>query len=325
MKTKPLSSSSPQSSYNGGQESVPTSAGCIFKILRRILCFSSLAPSTFDHIQENEKENSLEIGGSDNLGIVARLMGLESRPESISSPQKRTRRIIPAYQELEDENFFILSFENSENITKKMKKVRRRRRRRESSKEMNNENADLNMISQGDLDLDSCIKNESDFKVEINPRKVLCPLKNSCQNSEKIRKNIDIKEGDSENSSPNSVLEFVDFSNDQETAAFSGDNSRFSNSKLRRTLSEELDNCGNSKDKGFINNGYGGQIKLGSKHQIYAENLDQISRLAAKEMINSRWVYEEISKNQHYFREIGRDISSEILDLLLDELLINMS
>lgn len=95
---------------------------------------------------------------------------------------------------------------------------------------------------------------------------------------------------------------------------------------MRRPLSDELENCGNSREKRLINNGNGKQEKLSrllrNRYQNYAETWEEIGKLAATEMIKSSWVHHEISKDQHYFMEIGRDLASNILDQLLDELLL---
>ncbi|KAI3461664.1 hypothetical protein Pfo_018327 [Paulownia fortunei] len=378
---KALSSFSSPSSCNA-HETLSSSrngrtAGCISRILRRILCFSSLPSCPFDRLKEEVKDSSM-AGATGTPGIVARLMGLESLPliepiegsplmscadsfKKSRSPQVRRRWIIPTYQELEDDNFFILSFEqegdgheshierrksgkNSGRMQQSMgeKCKKKSMRRRESLQERNKENQGENIVSKGNLldgvviqkDSNSGIGNNSDFQVE-NPSNVLRPLKNSCQKPEKIRKKkakgdslaaINCEtEGDSENSSPISVLEFVEFPTDQETAC-SGDISRLASSKMRRTLSEELENCGKSKEKRLINSGFDEREKhsrLRNRHQNYAGKWDEIGELAAKEMIKSSWVHDEISKNQHHFKEIGRDLASKILDQLMDELLIN--
>ncbi|XP_073151489.1 uncharacterized protein [Henckelia pumila] len=102
--------------------------GCMGRFLRRILCINSIrSPPP----EEEQKEPPMACTESASTpGIVARLMGLEPLPfmESIArspvlksfepfrkprSPDGRYHRIIPTYKEvLEDENFFILSFES---------------------------------------------------------------------------------------------------------------------------------------------------------------------------------------------------------------------
>lgn len=259
-----FSSSSPSScnvpeTLSASRNRRTSSAGCIARILRRILCFSSLPSCPFDHFKEDEeKEDSLLlVDRPDTPGLVARLMGLESLPridpieqspsansaDSIKkprSPQVRRRRIIPTYQELEDDNFFIFSFEHGTERRKSGANsdgMRRSKslRRRERLQEENKENEGVNVLSEANLDSDSNIRNESDFQAE-DTRNVLRPLNNSCQNPETLTRKKRAKEdygsgaissfeteGDSENSSPNSVLhEFVEFPTDIQETGCSG-------------------------------------------------------------------------------------------------------
>lgn len=191
---KPTSSFSSPSSPDhriggGGGRDTTTTAGCLSRILRRILCFSGLPLCSLDRIKEEEREGDVVIGAPGaTLGVVARLMGLDSIPrvgpigktplssgqaDSCSPRLRPPRGSIPAYRELEDDNFFILSFEKS--------------RRRKSSRK-------------------SC------KKIEKNNTKL---TKKDCLAAKITFENED----ESENSSPNSVLEFVGFSADQESAS----------------------------------------------------------------------------------------------------------
>ncbi|KAL3829055.1 hypothetical protein ACJIZ3_017857 [Penstemon smallii] len=309
----------------------PSPGCCIARVIRRILCISN-APSSypFDHFKE--EENDPLVPGAP--GIVARLMGLESsttpitRNPSTDSLRKSSRKIIPTtYQEFEDENFFILSFDQEEENTefipskckkKKKKKSRRRRRRKSFHQEWDKENEGFKEGLEENLDPPNHNKKDSRSIV-------LGPLKNSCQKSERFMKMkakqdklgiVKIEnECDSENSSPNSVLDFLG----SETAT-SGNISRLANSKLRRTLSEELENFRKSIKDGEEKK----HTRLMNRNQNYAEIWDKIGSLAAREMIKSSWLEAQISKNHIHFKEIGRDIASEILQQLLDELLINM-
>lgn len=95
------------------------------------------------------------------------------------------------------------------------------------------------------------------------------------------------------------------------------------NSKLRRPLSEELDNCRDSKQKitldGLDLEG-GNLVRL--RHN-YSERLDEVGKMAAMDTMRSSWLHEEILQNKHCFNEIGRDIASNVFDHLLEELVIN--
>lgn len=96
-----------------------------------------------------------------------------------------------------------------------------------------------------------------------------------------------------------------------------GDISRLANSKMRRTLSEELENCGNkSEEKKLINSGF---EKLRKIDQNCAEKWEEICKLAGVELIKSKWLDDKVSKDEHNVKEIGREIASCILDQLLDD------
>ncbi|KAL0370698.1 UNVERIFIED_CONTAM: hypothetical protein Sangu_0387900 [Sesamum angustifolium] len=337
-----------------------TSAGCIARVLRRILCFTSLPSCPFDQFKEDEKKkDGLLVDRPETPGIVARLMGLESIPgidrieqspsanssKKPRSPQVRRQRIIPTYQEQEDDNFFILSFEHGGVDRHELSPVEQRKswassgrmkkkksmRRRESWQEQDKENElRVDVLPKENSDSDSKIRTGSDFQAE-NARSVLRPLENSCRKFDISTRNQRTKqdfglgtnisfetEGESENSSPNSVLEFVDFPTDIQETASSGNISRLGNSKMRRTLCEELENCGKSNEKKLIDR----DSRIWHRDQ---EKWDEIGKLAAMEMVESSWVDHEISKNKHYYKEIGRDFASQILHHLLDELLFDLT
>ncbi|KAL2507854.1 uncharacterized protein Fot_31501 [Forsythia ovata] len=174
------------------------SPGCLTGVLRRFLCLSSLPACHRDHFKEEEKQplvsdrlqcveeaNSLDAFTSP--GVVARLMGLESRPHiteespnsigrsqsmnsihsstTLKSIQERHRHVksfreIPRYLELEDESFFIISFENAGEIWQGMKsdmnsgekkpkkKAICKNNCREIVQEQNKENQDANKVSK---------------------------------------------------------------------------------------------------------------------------------------------------------------------------------
>lgn len=123
-------------------------------------------------------------------------MGLESLPfEDTQKSKSRQRIIFPPYQELQDDNFFILSFERR----KPAKKKQRRPRRREKENPVFSEPV-LEFEIRGGIG---------------NAGEVLRP---------KIRANsVDLgyeAEADSENSSPSSVLEFVGFQEPSSSGLF---------------------------------------------------------------------------------------------------------
>ncbi|KAF8396945.1 hypothetical protein HHK36_018581 [Tetracentron sinense] len=161
----PFSSSS-STSFNGNlNNSQNAVTGFFFGILRRLLCTSSLPTHPSDHtIEVNQVESEprqdpivdKKIEDPATPGIVARLMGLDSMPEtnwvrapgsitrsrSVNSAdcwadfdplQKRHRRVrsslsfreVPTYLQLENEDFFLLSFDNVAETTKLGSKERK--------------------------------------------------------------------------------------------------------------------------------------------------------------------------------------------------------
>lgn len=91
------------------------------------------------------------------------------------------------------------------------------------------------------------------------------------------------------------------------------------NSKLRRPLSEELDNCGDSKQTIMLD---GLDLEEGNLVRL-RHNYSDVGKMAAMDMMRSSCLHEEILQNKHCFMEIGRDIASNIFDHLLEELVIN--
>ncbi|KAH6836645.1 hypothetical protein C2S53_005264 [Perilla frutescens var. hirtella] len=328
-----------------------TATGCLSRILRRILCFSGLPLCSFDHFKLDEREREVVNGAPGATpGVVARLMGLDSLPcvepseesplsgladsfKTSCSPQVRRQRDIPAYQELEDDKFFILSFEKRHGSRRRRKSSGTQQSVEENSKREKSGRGERlegkNKENEDPRNLDSRIMENRDSHVE-NRGNLLPLLRNSCNKSEKIttktaKRDCFGNEGDSENSSPNSVLEFVGFSADQESDS-PGEISRLANSKMRRPLSEELESCGDSNGKIMLDGldlegGY--RVKSRRRDRNYAEKLDEVGKLAATETMRSSWLYDEIWKNKHCFMEIGREIASNIFDHLFEELVID--
>lgn len=87
-----------------------------------------------------------------------------------------------------------------------------------------------------------------------------------------------------------------------------GEVSRLGNSKLRRPLSEELDNCGEKKVMNSFQNDYAG---------IWEE----MGEMAGTEMMKSSWLEQQ---GNCLMEEIGRDVELMILHQLLNEMLTNL-
>ncbi|XP_047956934.1 uncharacterized protein LOC125202558 [Salvia hispanica] len=293
MRPTPSPSCSSPSSC-GGRGGRITSPGCLSRILRRILCFSNLPLCSFDHFRADESQSPGQTSAPGSTpGVVARLMGLDSpvpragpvheeiAANKLKTPVRRLRDL-PPYQELEDDKFFILSFE--------------KRRQRKSKKREGLEG-----------------KNKENENPEKSKRKMGKKYAVSFEN-----------EGDSENSSPNSVLEFLGYSADQESVS-SGEISRLANSKTRRPLSEELESCGESNGK--LSND---RVEREEENMVrrsysnYYANIGGIGKLAAMEIVRTSWLHDGLLTNKHCVLEIGRDVASSILDHLLEELLTNI-
>ncbi|XP_073060054.1 uncharacterized protein [Primulina eburnea] len=289
--------------------------GCMGRILRRILCINSISST---RREEDGKEPPMACeSASSTPGIVARLMGLEPlRSPVLKSfepprwPDGRYHRIIPTYQEvLEDENFFILTFESMDFHSGKRKqgsgvRCKKKGTRRGSSQEWEEENVGLSVERM----YNSC---NSDSNSNTRKREKKKKVKRD-DNLTVIKPET---EGSPQNSSPNSVLDFMESA----PSHSSEDISRLKNSKLRRTLSEELENCTNPKEKTFFFN-------KSPRSKVRAEKWFETRELAEHEIIKSSWVCDGMSKNHHeHFQEIGKDLTSQILNQLLLEFIINFS
>ncbi|KAM7496438.1 hypothetical protein LguiA_020852 [Lonicera macranthoides] len=424
---KSLSSSPSSSSYsstanftNSICNSKSRPSGCFTAIFRRFLCFINIPTQTFDHIKENHNElissdmlcytNAPEnVVDSASIGIVARLMGLDSMPtidlsnaQNNSSSITRSRSMNSAENwgefepkqgkhrrvksntlsiseatsllEMENEKFFVLSFKNGGKIedfgpelreskmgfgelkqrkTERCRNNSKKRRENLNVIEMNKENIEPNRVIKNS----QVVWGDGKFK---DSRKILRPAKNSQENSSivgevlkksksmkhkpnkdrgKLRKNrkencSPVKkvetECDLENSSPVSVLDFVQFPVNQEVHPSEKD-SRLASSNSRIKLSEKLkiyeqSSCCNtkssiaddSKDKKNERK-LGGLRTKESKSENYGELWGEICKLAEKDMMQCNCRYKGKYKLEDY-EEIGEDFGLQILDQLLFEL-----
>lgn len=227
----------------------------------------STHPSSDHAIQRRKSEegkNSKKIESLASTGVVARLMGLESMPRVELNPNKAIARSqsmssmdslrelkstkeknlrvcsfreIPTYLELEDENFFILSFEYGGKTAELRPKQRRSEtrktekvRRRESVHQKNKENLDVNQVSveenqKGSEIITGCEGKLQDSTNILRPTRKDASKKKEEYKQERFKKKkkkkdrrdccLDAKkieaDCDSEKSSPNSVLGFVEF------------------------------------------------------------------------------------------------------------------
>ncbi|KAK1357137.1 VARLMGL domain-containing protein [Heracleum sosnowskyi] len=376
-------------------ESKPT-AGCIHSILRRFLCFNtSLSTHHTDHFNAEAALpcRSLEDAESDigeaspaTPGLVARLMGLDSMPvvnhkdinsirrtksmdslRDVELVQRKHRHVkstmsfrdAPTFLELEDEDFFILSFEcpgkNKESRSKLGKSDLGFSEMRTKRSEMKNGDKRQSRLSD---------KENKDYVSDNNskhPRKVVCPMQNCHENSsspeiqtQQIKKPINkvetiggrlrkkkkdqncspVKkvetECDSENASPVSVLEFSELPIEFEvTSAVT--KARLTSSNSRRILFEELKNNNSTRSTGRrINNDdqeaktdgdRGAQIwKRLMKHgQNNGEMWDEGCSFAETDVKQTKWMHTGVLDSVA-FDEINATFEFEILDQLLQDL-----
>ncbi|KMT05038.1 hypothetical protein BVRB_7g171980 [Beta vulgaris subsp. vulgaris] len=369
--------------------------GCFSGVLSRILCSKSLPTHPSDPIENfNQKKLSskIEIDGSNTPNVVARLMGLDSMPEismkysqkmpnsvsrsksmdsedfreeteEIKGQHRRVKtsvsfRETPDFFELEDGDFFVLSFENGGKKKKngsnlgnfdvgiKGKKHRRRkekcgrkqrRNRDEQSKERvfsNEERLTLKISPQNSPKIDAF------FDVQKQSYH-LSPLKDKfCSKEEefdgikarkKKRKEIcfgeskdDEVECDSDNSSPVSVLDHnTDFISDPEVTTTSEEDARLGGSE---SVSKSYTSQSNESDKEHARETCGNEaISVGLKRKEYKkhENIEMLKRvckLAEVEVRNSNWKYRRMLRDDE-LQDIAKDFGQRIFNQLVSELI----
>ncbi|XVF69016.1 hypothetical protein PTKIN_Ptkin11bG0047100 [Pterospermum kingtungense] len=310
-----------------------------------------------------------------NPGIVARLMGLDTMPEislldtqvnpnsitrsrsmssadykqdtdSIHGKYRRASsfRDMP-YFEIENEEFFVISFEKGS----ERKQLRSKGRKCKGGSEVLKENR---------VEKTPETKNKEDHEHEANKRVL------SVVNEEKLNRRIVDKpmqeidkkavpdgaklrkkkrhsvaqivepECSSEDSSPVSVLDFGQFIIDHGVPTSEEDFKADKGCNSRRKLSPELENCGcksPSNDGNLMEDDQRVDIIEGKyclesrKKDCHSEkNLecwDEICRMIEVEVAKSSWLW---SKNEDHLEDITADFGSEILDQLLDELVVQL-
>ncbi|XVE79386.1 hypothetical protein DITRI_Ditri14bG0054400 [Diplodiscus trichospermus] len=322
-------------------------------------------------------------------GIVARLMGLDSLPEisllkAQANPNSITRsrsmnsadykqdvdsihgkhrrvsstlsfRDMPTYFELENEEFFVLSFEKGSERKEHRSKGRKCKGGREELKENRVEKFPeekndqdirrvLNLINDEKLNRRIVDKPEQEVAKcsEINGfclEKPIVIIKGpECPDGAKLRKkkkktqhlvaqNVE-PECSSEDSSPVSVLDFDQFIIDHDVPT-SEEDSKAEGSNSRRKLSPDLENNGfqsPSNDGNLMEDDQRVTINEGKnwKKDYHSEkNLecwDAICRMIESEVAKSSWPW---SKKED-IEDITADFGSKILDQLLDELVLQL-
>ncbi|KAI4305285.1 hypothetical protein L6164_028658 [Bauhinia variegata] len=377
--SSPASSSSSTLAFDPAMcTSKSATAGRLIAILRRILCSRGLPthPSyqitELDSIvlekdqelktQKKKVEEAAAIVSLNTLGIVARLMGLDSmveretpssssvsRSRSMNSMQGLHKRVkstlsfreVPPFVELENENFFILCFENvreSKEFRSKGKKtemgsveLRQKRSERKKMKENRRENVSPEKILHENGKLQEITNTLSQFKVSSEAGKFSEELKRkkkkkkkkkiSCSTENKIE-----LDSNSEESSPVSVLDF------ERKAHQSDADSCEIGLSSRRKLSTELENeqqCpllfdGNlmveeRKIKGKIGKqkyDNGSNSKRMEKQSM--DICNEVFRLVGDDLVGSEGIESRMWKHGDS-HGLSADFESEIFDHLLGE------
>ncbi|KAF7119408.1 hypothetical protein RHSIM_Rhsim13G0068300 [Rhododendron simsii] len=297
------STSSSAASTTTTSSSASSNRRSLTGILRKLLCFNSLPANPTDQFKDTDPFNSGELNNSmsmekeekveatANPGIVARLMGLESMPQiarcqSMNYDSRRENegqnrgvntslsfRELPTFLDLENDEFFVLSFDSevenkefrskpnrSEMGPRKLVKCKGERSkskcdrrglseekdkekcdRRGLSEEKDKENQEPNVVIVADEKINR--------RINQNVIKLLKPLtQRETSSGRKQRKEKEVSvsaskaveaECNLENSSPVSVLDFSEPITDPQVPTSEGSTSR-------RKIAAELENCKHS-------------------------------------------------------------------------------
>ncbi|VFQ71821.1 unnamed protein product [Cuscuta campestris] len=328
---------SPSSATPGGNAKKPATGCCIAGMFRRLLCSDSLSkrPPSSSHNHATQMPPPPEEGGK--TGVVAKLMGLESMPlqprtdvssksltrsHSLDSHPLRRRtapraerplrarsfREIPTYMELDDKDFFILSFEYVGGGGRRGKCPELAGFEQRKSEMSLNKNSNMRRESLYEA-VKAARSRKAKKKEDFKQERLLLFKKKMKERKEKAK-----TEGDSEKSSPNSVLDFVELTALQQTPFSSG---RYT--KSRRTLSGALEN--HQKPKTEIDDFrpkmrfYETRKKNLCKDESYVKKVwEESCRLGDMDTAHSSWM---VGEGKH---EICGDLEMEIVDELVGEL-----
>ncbi|XP_027174757.1 uncharacterized protein LOC113774414 [Coffea eugenioides] len=351
-------------------------------IVARLMGLESLLPQTDFSAAEKSPSSIARSRSMNSVDLMKELVSIQGRHRRVKS----FRETAPTFLELEDENFFVLSFENivgesrkSETGSKQKKqrgrgandKSQNSTRSRENAYEKNKENQDpMNVLNNEKQERTTDSRKASQRAVsevmsdgirplsisssqnsfegkevenrakpinrkpenELGRRRRMKKRKDDCLPVKKVESDC----SDSENSSPNSVLDIVKFPCDPEVTSSEG-LSRLTNSKSRRTLTEELENYRKLNhqyvDKSLTSNASGksrtrseGKCVELRKNDRGRQNNSanmwgEICELAEKDTIRSNWIplSKEIQKFEGY-REISGEFEIQIFEELLGEL-----
>ncbi|VYS70781.1 unnamed protein product [Arabidopsis thaliana] len=355
------SSPSPASSLSLGSKT--RSFGCISIILQRFLCSGTSSTYPSDLITEPSFKSRDFIpeplrGRGDGPGAVARLMGLDSIPvidktrflsrshsvnhlkrddDEIQGKHRRVKSTLE-YVELEDDDFFILSFEKDKNDkelgTRNCKKRRDTRENQSKTEDQthlegkeNNINAmnvspgrerlEIGELMQRRKEKRKSRRKRKETKLRQNIEKENWVQSNGCWS--KVRSTKEEEEcGSCDDSSPVSVLDYDRYAGVRVTPS-PGNISRrrlsseLESSKLNETIEQDhITLTSRSKDQ---------EIRLHGYQEMWL----MICKLTVSDLEGSDWFNGKALKLEDIEGIISEDIVSNILDQLLEETITTLS
>ncbi|KAL0735102.1 hypothetical protein Bca4012_011312 [Brassica carinata] len=349
---------SPSSSLSLGSKT--HTFGCISLFLQRFLCSGTSSTYPSDQITELGFESPEFVDEADRVrggepGAVARLMGLDSIPvndktrvvsrsrsvnygdfvqrddDEIQGKHRRVKSSLE-YVELEDDNFFILSFEKdrNDNVLGELKqlgrrKYKKRREARENQTHIEDKENDINAMSVS-------IGLERPETGELKQRRKEKRKNRRKRREIKLRQNITenygrwstdedlvncevkpMKEEEEEcrscdDSSPVSVLDYDRVTPEPENTS-------------RRRLSSVLESSKSNETVQEDHRSRESEIPVHGNQEMWL----MIYRLTLSELQESNPVYRKASKLGDLEGSISEDIASNILDQLLDETITTLS
>ncbi|XP_030537401.1 uncharacterized protein LOC115745917 [Rhodamnia argentea] len=331
-----------------------TSGGCITGVLRRILCSRSLPTHPFECDKDRDQFKPKGKNEPNTTpGIVARLMGLESLPNSSSththkSPNSISRsrslnyldfkedecdddetkwqhlrvsstlsfRETPTYLEIENEEFLVLNFGNGS------EKEGRKRRSSKSKTQCGK--------PKGESERGGATESSSSDSVLANddlgtPETLRSQVTKVCQSV----RSLEAACGSEEDSSPVSVLDFGEFISDPQVST--SDDSRSERPSSRKKLAPELENNEHSSprsDSDLLDDqpkqSEGKRHGSRKRRQSYSEMWSQICKISEEETIELDWLDPRMVRRED-IEGIGQELELQIFCELLDELLDNTS
>ncbi|WCJ29170.1 hypothetical protein M5689_010823 [Euphorbia peplus] len=275
-------------------------------ILRRILCSRSL-PS--DHITLTDTTDTSShptvASASTSPGVVGRLMGLDSSPtrrnghKHLRVSSKLSLLEMPAFFELENEDFFVLTFDTRERSSKGKNHRRRRRKRRAKSNENINEKVQLRCKEDQEIKKNNEEHDGDSMKLTRTKKNLRIVEQEDCS---------------SQDLSPVSVLDFDQFLFDPSDDC-----------TIRRKLSSRLqdysplstqtdDNSSGDDQNSEVNEeaSEGLRTNYSPTQQNFSRD-SEISRLVEDQVMQCNWKFNDVE-------DICADFGLGILDQMLEEL-----